>query len=136
LLTFLSLWLFEVLARRRIHSLQYLLVGAAMCLFYLLLLSMSEHIGFLPAYGIASLAVVGLVTTYCVAVLKGAGPALAVGGILTGLYGYLYILLNNEDYALLIGSVGLFLILAAVMYLTRRTDWHSTDESDSRPKAA
>jgi inner membrane protein len=131
LLTFLSIWLFEVLARRQVHSLQYLLVGAAMCLFYLLLLSMSEHIGFLRAYAIASLAVVGLVTAYCAAVLKGVGPALTIGGILTGLYGYLYILLNNEDYALLIGSVGLFLTLAAVMYLTRKIDWSATGGTGS-----
>ena len=122
-LTFLSLWMFEVLAKRRIHSLQYLLVGAAMCLFYLLLLSVSEHAGFLRAYLLASLAVVGLITAYCAAILKGVRRAAVVGGIVAALYFYLYILLNNEDYALLIGSVGLFLILAGAMYLTRKTDW-------------
>jgi len=125
LLTFLSLWMFEVLAKRRIHSLQYLLVGAAMCLFYLLLLSVSEHVGFLRAYLLASVAVVGLITAYCAAVLKGVPRAAIVGGIVAALYFYLYILLLNEDYALLIGSIGLFVILAAVMYLTRKTDWYA-----------
>ena len=126
LLTFLSLWMFEVLAQQPIHSLQYLLVGAAMCIFYLLILSISEHVGFVGAYVLASLAVVGLITTYCAAVLKGTSRALVIGAIVAALYAYLYILLNNEDYALLIGSVGLFAILALVMYLTRKTDWHAS----------
>jgi len=123
LLTFLTLWMFEVLSKRRIHSLQYILVGAAMCLFYLLLLSISEHTGFLIAYLLASVAVAGLITVYSAAVLGAARRAAILGGIVAALYAYLYVLLNNEDYALLIGSVGLFLILALVMYLTRKTDW-------------
>ena len=122
-LTFLSLWLFEVLVRRRLHSLQYLLVGAAMCLFYLLLLSLSEHLGFLPAYLLAGAAVVGLISGYCSAILRKRGWAIVVGSLTAALYAYLYVLLNNEDYALLIGSAGLFVILAAVMYLTRSIDW-------------
>jgi inner membrane protein len=128
LMTFLTLWMFEVLARRRIHSLQYLLVGAAMCLFYLLLLSLSEHAGFLSAYLLASLMVAGLITAYCASVLRSARRALVVGGIVAALYFYLYILLNNEDYALVIGSLGLFLLLATVMFLTRKTDWYEAPE--------
>jgi len=123
MLTFLSLWLFEVLVRRRLHSLQYLLVGAAICLFYLLLLSLAEHLGFMPAYLLASAAVVGLITGYCASILRKPVWALIVGALVAALYAYLYVLLNNEDYALLIGSVGLFVILAAVMYLTRTIDW-------------
>lgn len=123
ILTFMSFWLFEVLAGRRLHSLQYLLVGAAMCLFYLLLLSLSEHLGFLSAYLLASVAIAGLITGYSKAVLRRAGWAAIVGGLVAALYAYLYVLLKNEDYALLIGSLGLFLILAAVMYLTRAIDW-------------
>jgi len=124
LLTFLSLWQFEVLSRRRIHSLQYLLVGAAMCVFYLLLLSLAEHLGFLSAYLLASVAVVGLITAYCAAILRRAAWTAVIGGLVGALYAYLYVLLRNEDYALLIGALGLFVILAAVMYLTRRTDWY------------
>ncbi len=123
-LTFVALWLFEILVKARIHAVQYLLVGAAMCLFYLLLLSLAEHLGFLTAYLLASAAIVGLVATYCAAVLGRAWRAGVIGAVVGGLYAYLYVLLNSQDYALLIGSVGLFLILAAVMYLTRHVDWH------------
>ena len=124
-LTFATLWLFEILTSLRIHSIQYLLVGAGMCLFYLLELSLAEHISFIIAYICASAAILVLVTAYCVAVLKGADRAAIVGITITLLYGYLYVLLMNQDYALLIGSVGLFVILAVVMYLTRKVDWHS-----------
>ena len=124
-LTFGVLWLFEVLGRQRIHPLQYLLIGAAMCVFYLLELSLSEHIGFVAAYVLASLAVVVLVSAYGVAVLKRFRRAAVVGAALIVLYAYLYVLLNNQDYALLIGSVGLFVVIAGTMYLTRKLDWYS-----------
>jgi len=124
-LTFGSLWLFEVLAGIRLHSLQYLFVGAGMCLFYLLELSLSEHLGFVAAYVIATASVVALIFGYCAAVLGGLQRASMVGLILTALYLYLYILLRNQDYALLVGSIGLFLILAGVMYLTRKVNWYS-----------
>jgi inner membrane protein len=124
LLTFAALWLIEVLGRLRVHSIQYLLVGAAMCVFYLLELALSEHLGFASAYAVASVAVVVLIGSYSLAALKSPGRAGIVGGLVAALYAYLYVLLKNEDYALLIGSIGLFLMLAAVMYLTRRIDWH------------
>lgn len=125
LLTFAALWLFEVLAGIRIHPIQYLLLGGALCLFYLLELSISEHLGFPAAYTIASVAVIGLVTTYAGVVLRGLLRALGVGLGVALLYAYLYVLLMNEDFALLIGSIGLFLILAGIMFATRRVDWHS-----------
>lgn len=125
LLTFAAIWLIEVLGRLRVHPIQYLLVGAAMCLFFLLELALSEHIGFGRAYLLASLAVVGLIASYSLAALKKPGRAGIVGGLVAALYAYLYVLLNNEDYALLIGSVGLFLMLGAIMYLTRRIDWYA-----------
>jgi inner membrane protein len=124
-LTFVILWLFEVLAKIRIHMIQYLLVGAGMCLFYLLELSFAEHIGFNAAYTVAGLAIVALVSSYCVAVLKSASRAMIIGGMTVLLYGYLYVLLKDQDYALLIGSVGLFVILATIMFLTRKVDWYS-----------
>lgn len=126
LLTFATIWLIEVLARLRVHPIQYLLVGAAMCLFYLLELALSEHLGFTPAYAVAGVAVVALIASYSFAALNSPRRAGIVGGLVAALYAYLYVLLKNEDYALLIGSVGLFLMLAAVMYLTRRIDWHAT----------
>ena len=125
LLTFATVWLTEVLAGVRVHPIQYLMLGGALCLFYLLELSLSEHLGFPLAYGIASLAVIGMVAAYSVVVLHRIGRALVVGAGVAALYAYLYILLMNEDYALLIGSVGLFAILAAIMYATRRVDWYA-----------
>jgi inner membrane protein len=125
LLTFATLWLFEVLSKVRIHPVQYLLVGAAMCLFYLLELSLAEHFGFVFAYVIASAAVVVLVTLYSAAMLKTGGRGVIVGLVVTLLYIYLYVLLMIEDYALLAGSAGVFVALATVMFLTRNVDWYS-----------
>ena len=123
LLTFGTLWLFEVLAGVRVHSVQYLLVGAAMCLFYLLETSLAEHLGFGFAYTLASTGIVGLISAYAGAVLGRTRRAGIVGAVLVALYGYLYVLLTNQDYALLSGSIGLFAALGAVMFLTHRVEW-------------
>ena len=133
-LTFATVWLIEVLAGMRVHSIQYLLLGGALCLFYLLELSLSEHVGFTLAYIIASVAVIGMVAAYSVVVLRRVSRALVVGAGVALLYAYLYLLLMNEDYALLIGSVGLFAILGGIMFATRNVDWHSvaTRTSDGR----
>ena len=122
-LVFMTLWVFEVLSGLRLHAIQYLFCGVAMCLFYLLELSLSEHIGFGAAYTIAAGMVCALVGGYCRAVLETSGRAAVVGGVLTLLYGYLYMLLVNQDFALLAGSIGLFGALAVVMYLTRNIQW-------------
>ena len=125
LLTFAALWLFEVRAGVRVHPIQFLMLGAALCLFYLLELSLSEHLAFPLAFAIASLAIVGMVMAYGIVVLRGLNRALAVGSGVALLYVYLYVLLVNEDYALLFGSIGLFVILALIMYATRRVDWYA-----------
>ncbi len=125
LLTFATVWLIEVLAGVRVHPIQYLLLGGALCLFYLLELSLSEHFGFPLAYVAASVAVVAMVGAYGLVALRSPPRALVVAIGVTLLYGYLYLLLLNEDYALLIGSLGLFAILAAIMYVTRRVDWYA-----------
>jgi inner membrane protein len=122
--TFLTIWLTELLSGRRVHPLHYLLVGSALCLFGLLQLAFGEHVGFAPGFLVSTLAVTGMVTFYSRAALQGWRAALIVGGLLSGLYGYLYLLLQAEDYALLGGSVALFAGLAAVMLLTRKLDWH------------
>ena len=124
-LTFTTIWLFEVLSGARVHWIQYGLIGAAMCLFYLLELSLAEHLGFGFAYAIAAGAVLGLVTMYGRAVLRSAGRTATLGGVVAALYGCLYVLLRLEDYALLTGSIGLFLALATLMYLTRNVDWNA-----------
>ena len=119
-LTFVVLWLFEQHAGRNVRALQYLLVGAALCLFYLLELSLAEHLGFATAYAIAAGAVTLQVSLYARAVLRGWGPALLLMGAVAGLYGLLYVLLGAEDYALLVGSGVLFAALSVLMFVTRR----------------
>ncbi len=123
-LTFVSWFLFEVLAGLRLHPLQYLLIGLANALFFLLLLSLAEHIGFGLAYFASATASCGLVAAYSHAVLRQGRRALTMLGILGGLYAFLYMTLRAEDYAMLFGSIALWLSLAAIMYLTRKLDWY------------
>ena len=122
-LTFTTVFLLELLSPVRLHPAHYLLVGFALCLFYLLLLALGEHLGMGVAYLAAASAIVGLVTLYARAMLAGWVRAGVLGASLAGLYGWLYTLLRAEDYALLLGASGLFAVLAAVMFLTRRLDW-------------
>ena len=124
-LTFLAFLLFEIFNRLHIHPMQYILVGSALCVFYLLFLSLSEHIGFTAAYVLAAIAVIGLISGYCVRILREKKRAVFMAGLLTGLYGYLYFVLHSEDFALLLGSFLVLGVLAAVMYLTRNIDWYS-----------
>jgi inner membrane protein len=124
-LTFLVFFLWEIFQAALVHPVQYVFVGFALCLFYLLLVSLSEHTGFDRAYGVSSVATTLMIAGYSRAVLRGTKPALSVAAALGGLYGFLYLLLRLEDYALLAGTVGLFLILALVMYVTRRMDWYN-----------
>jgi inner membrane protein len=124
LLPFLVFFLFEVFSGRRVHAMQYLLVGFAECLFYLLLLSVSEHLGFGPTYLLAALATVGLIAFYAGHALGDARRGLLLAPVLAASYAFLYAALASEDYALLIGSLGLFTILAGVMILTRKVDWY------------
>lgn len=123
-LTFFSFFLFESLTALRVHPIQYMLVGAALVLFYLMLLAFSEHIGFTWAYIIASLSCSSLIGLYLSAVLGGRlrGTLFTFGLLL--LYGILFGLLQSEDNALLLGSGLLFMVLAVVMLLTRRLDWY------------
>jgi inner membrane protein len=121
--TFLALLMFDVIGGVRVSAVEYLLMGAALILFFVLLLAFAEVIGFTPAYVLASVAIAGLNTAYSAAVLKSWRRAGFIGGLLVGLYAVLYILLSLEAYSLLIGSLLLFAALAGVMYATRRIDW-------------
>ncbi|HLF11355.1 MAG TPA: cell envelope integrity protein CreD [Gammaproteobacteria bacterium] len=123
-LSFVAYFLFELFAALRLHALQYLLIGMANCVFYLLLLALSEQIGFGWSYIVSATASTSLIGTYSAAVLGSARRALPVIGLLAAMYGYLYVTLKAEDYALLFGALGLFTVLAAFMFLTRRIDWH------------
>jgi inner membrane protein len=126
-LVFTTFFLFEVTARQKIHPFQYLMVGAALCLFYLLLLSISEFIGFGRAYLIAAATSMILITWYCRFFLGGGVRTLMIGAGLAGVYTFLYITLRQQDYALLMGAIALFIVLALVMYVTRKVDWYARD---------
>ena len=129
--TFLALLMFDVIGGVRVSAVEYLLMGAAIVLFFVLLLAFAEVIGFTPAYIVASAAIAGLNTAYSAAVLKSWRRAYFIGALLVALYAVLYILLSLEAFSLLIGSLLLFVALAGVMYGTRRVDW-----SASRAEAA
>ncbi|WAC22592.1 cell envelope integrity protein CreD [Blastomonas sp. SL216] len=121
--TFLAFLMFDIIAGARVAAAEYLLTGAGLILFFVLLLAFAEIIGFTLAYLLASGAIIGLISAYSAAVLGSAKRAGFIAGLLLGLYALLYVLLNLEAYSLLIGSVLLFVALAAVMYVTRRVDW-------------
>lgn len=128
-LTFASFFLFEVLKRLSVHPVQYGLVGLALAFFYLLLLSLSEHIGFALAYIISSIACVTLIGFYVSYVLRSFRRGLGLTCGLALLYSLLYGLLSAEDYALLMGSILLFALLGTFMLLTRKVDWYSIGHS-------
>ena len=123
--TFLALLMFDVIGGVRVSAVEYLLMGAALVLFFVLLLAFAEVIGFALAYILASAAIAGLNTAYSAAVLGSWRRAAFIGALLAGLYVVLYILLSLEAFSLLIGSLLLFAALAGVMYATRRIDWGS-----------
>lgn len=123
-ITFACFFAWEHLARGlRLHPMQYLLVGLALATFYLLLLALSEHIGFALSYGVAATALVALVITYMAGMTDNRRAALVVGAALASTYGILYVILLSDDYALLLGSLLLFAILAGLMFATRRLNW-------------
>ena len=128
-LTFAGFFLMEILKRLAVHPVQYGLVGLALAMFYLLLLSLSEHLDFALAYAVSAAACVALVGFYVCHVLhswvRGAGFTVGLGG----LYGVLYVLLSAEDYALLMGSLLVFGLLACVMLLTRKLDWYGVGKT-------
>jgi inner membrane protein len=128
-LTFAGFFLTEVLRRVSVHPVQYGLVGLALAMFFLLLLSFSEHIGFAAAYAVSAVACVGLITFYVSHVLASNRQGLAFGFGLASLYAMLYGILSSEDYALLMGSLLVFGLLAAVMVLTRRVSWNGMEVS-------
>lgn len=123
-LTFLLFFFLERLGGRNIHFIQYALVGFALVIFYSLLVSISEHLSFQWSYLIAAFMTCSLISLYVKGILHEGKLGVAVFGTLSALYTFIYILIQQEDYALLMGSVGLFVILAIVMYFSRRINWH------------
>lgn len=122
-LTFAVIFFVEIMDKKRIHAFQYLLIGLALCLFYSLLLSLSEQMSYSIAYLIAAGLTVVLIGSYLGAIMKRKKPALIMGGLLLALYTYIYVLIQLETLALLAGSLGLFVILAMIMYFSKKIDW-------------
>jgi len=127
-LTFLAYFLFEIFGQLKIHPFQYLLVGFALIIFYLLLLSLSEFMSFALSYFIASSATIGLITMYSIKILQAKNRVFTMAVMLTILYSFLYILLQLDQYSLILGSAALFTVLASVMYLTRDVNWYELQE--------
>jgi inner membrane protein len=128
LLTFVGFFMFELIKQLRIHPIQYLLVGLALAIFFLLLLSLSEHIPFVWAYLAASAGCIGLLGFYLSHVLRSRARGAGFAAMLTALYAVLYGLLISEDNALVLGSLLLFAILAAIMTITRKIDWYGISQ--------
>ena len=122
-LTFLSFFMIELFAKKAIHPIQYLLVGLALIIFYSLLLAISEYFTFDLAYLISSLLVILLISLYVISVYK----SLRIGGLIFSalivFYGFMYTILLLQDYSLLIGNIALFVLLASVMFFTRKINW-------------
>lgn len=133
-LTFLCFFMFEILNRLKIHPMQYLLVGFGLCIFYLLLISFSEHIGFLSAYTLSASACICLITWYTRHFLSRKSASLITSAVLTCFFALFYIILQHEGYSLVIGASSLFFILAFVMWLTRKLDWYTVFKSAPRIK--
>ncbi len=125
LLTFTAFFLIELIYSKTVHALQYILVGVALCIFYTLLLSFSEYISFNSSYLISTVATISLISWYVRSILQSSKMAIFIACLLTAMYGFIFTLIQLEDYALLIGSIGLFVTLASVMYFSRKIKWAS-----------
>lgn len=124
ILAFTALFLVEISSKIRIHPFQYILIGVALIIYYTLLLSFSEHLGYNIAYLVSSLATVALVTLYSGTFLRSRSVQLTFAGLMAVFYGFIFVIIQAEDFSLLIGSVGLFMIIAAVMYFSRNIKWY------------
>ena len=131
-LVFLAYFLFETTTGRRVHPAQYILVGMAQVIFYMLLLSIAEHIGFDLAFAVAAVATVGLISAYAGWTFDSRAQGVRALVAFTFLYGLIYVLMRLEDYALLVGALSSFAAIAAVMYFTRNVDWYGVTGQDTR----
>lgn len=133
-LTFLIFFLVEVLNGQKIHPFQYTLVGLSLCLFYILLISISEHSNFNTAYIISAVAVISMISLYSLSVFKTKKVTSLLTAVLCGVYGFLFVTLQLADFALLLGSIGLAIILGATMYFTRNINWYTLNNSNNSIK--
>lgn len=128
--TFLVFFFIEVLNKIFIHPIQYILVGVALIVFYTLLISISEHMKYNLAFIVSAISTLLLIAGYVRSILKSGKLSLLISGILTVLYAFIFVIIQLEDYALLIGSIGIFLILGLVMYFSRKIDWYNLNLSE------
>lgn len=133
-LTFLVFFFTEILNKKRIHPIQYLLVGLGLSIFYSLLVSLSEQVSFNLAYFIASISIISLITVYAHSIFKNKKLTLIIALVLVVLYGFLFTILQLQDFSMLLGSIGLFIALAIVMYLSKKIDWYSNIQVDNKLK--
>jgi inner membrane protein len=133
---FMGVFMLELMSDKRVHSVQYLFVGLAMVFFYVLLLSLAEHIGFTPAYVAASIATGGMLSIYVSRALESARSGLMMAALFALLYGFLYLILQLEDYALLAGAGLGFVALTAVMFATLKIDWSGFGVNSPRGHAS
>ena len=124
LLTFVALFLVEITQKIRIHPFQYILIGAALTIYYTLLLSFSEHVGYNIAYGIASLATVVLISLYSITFFQNTKLTILFFILLMIFYAFIFVIILQQDFSLLLGSLGLFLIVGLLMYFSRKVNWY------------
>ena len=129
ILTFVALFLVEITKKIRIHPFQYILIGAALIIYYTLLLSFSEQVGYNAAYWIATASTVGLISFYSVSFLKSRGLVTLFTSLLGIFYSFIFIIILQQDFSLLLGSIGLFLIIAALMYFSRKVEWYRGEKA-------
>lgn len=123
ILTFIFYFFIELFSKKEVHPIHYILIGFALCIFYSLLLSISEHLNYSWAYLISSVMTIGLIYLYTKSIIKENRFALMVGCALIILYGFIYTIIQMEDYALLMGNIGLFIVLALLMFTSRKINW-------------
>jgi inner membrane protein len=120
----MALFLVEITRKVRIHPFQYILIGAALIIYYTLLLSFSEQIGYNAAYAVASISTVVLISLYSRSFLKDKGLVALFTSLLVVFYTFIFVIILQQDFSLIIGSVGLFLIVGALMYFSRKVSWY------------
>ncbi|MFC1840608.1 cell envelope integrity protein CreD [Thermodesulfobacteriota bacterium] len=129
--TFASFFFSEIINKQRIHPIQYILIGVAVLIFYVLVLSFSEHMHFNYAYILSAISVTLIISGYARAIVNNSRFSLTIFGMLIILYGYLFIVIQLEDYALIFGSIGLLVLTAAVMFMTRNINWYAIETGQS-----
>lgn len=135
-LTFLIFFFVQILNGVKIHPIQYIIVGLALCVFYTLLIALSEHIAFKFSYLISSLAIISMITLYAKTIFNDRKLTTLIGGILSILYLFIFSIIQMEDYALLMGSIGLFIVLATIMYLSRKINWYAIKTRGEDPSSS